>query len=256
MFVTCRFDGANRVPAEASNVVKPGPEAQPLLSLFVTVLTCHVYEVFGDKDLRSYGDFALLSSTFPGDTFTSNFVPPPLGPSQLNETETEVMLVNFKFEGATSVPADASRVVNAGPDTQALLSLFVTVLTCQVYAVFGDKDLTSYGDFALLSSTFPGDTFTSNFVPPPLGPSQLNDAEAEVMFVTCRFDGATSVPADASNVVKPGPETQALLSLFVIVLTCHVYGVFGDKDLRSYGEFALPSLMFPGETLSSNFVPP
>ena len=75
--------------------------------------------------LKEYGDFALLSSTPPGDTFNSNFVPWP-GPSQLNVAEDEVTSVAFKFEGGSRLPPDGgvddAAVVKAGPCTQSLLA--------------------------------------------------------------------------------------------------------------------------------------
>ena len=78
---------------------------------------------------------ALGSSSPPGETFSSNFVPCP-GPSQLNVAEVEVMLATWRFEGGVNppgvTPVDELSVLNEGPVTHVLESLLVIDRTCQV----------------------------------------------------------------------------------------------------------------------------
>ncbi len=85
------------------------------------------------RPVRLYGDVALLSLMFPGETWSSNLIPDP-PPSQLSVAEVAVILATFRFDGGVSPPGivDVVSVLNEGPETHALVLLPLTALTCHV----------------------------------------------------------------------------------------------------------------------------
>ncbi len=161
----------------------------------------------------------------PGDTASSNLTP-ELAPFHVSVAEVDVTLDTFRFDGGVNPPGvvdDEVSVLNEGPATHALVLLPFTALTCQVYVVSGVSFVRLYGEVALLSVMFPGETWSSNLIPDP-PPSQLNVADVAVTLATSRLDGGVSPPGvvDAVSVLKEGPVTHALVLLPFTALTCQV----------------------------------